>query len=44
MIKQPSHNNQQHRTGKPVTQIDAQLRASSAIRCAGRYVKMEMAV
>jgi hypothetical protein len=32
------HNKQQHRTVKPVTQIAAQLRASSAIRCAGRYV------
>ena len=30
-------NNQQHRTGKPVTQIAAQLRASYATSCAGRY-------
>jgi hypothetical protein len=29
-------NNKQHRTGKPVTQIATQLRARSAIRCAGR--------
>ncbi len=36
-ITSQAHNKQQHRTGKPVTQIAAQLRASSATRCAGRY-------
>ena len=31
-------NKQQQRTVKPVTQIAAQLRASFASRCAGRYI------
>jgi len=33
-----AHNQQQQWTVKPVTQIAAQLRASFASHCAGRYV------
>jgi hypothetical protein len=39
-----SPNKQQQRTVKPITQIAAQLRASFASRCAGRYGYMEYRV
>lgn len=37
-VVKSAFNKQQQRTVKPVTQIAAQLRASFASRCAGRYV------